>query len=425
MPRCAPASSARAQRVESRNAELAATEQALAAAEGDARIALCEKLAAIIPDLPERWPREIQLLRELMARGGGDGAMRERLETLIALSRDAIALATFLEDHAEQSAQRQDRMRLLTRLAAVHTVREDTPAVAAVCEALLAIDSRLSHRDRAARARGAAPVRPAAHRACAHAARSDHARAACARPRARTAGARRGTAGLAQRGHAPRRRGAARRSRGSVDGGLILLRNVHRIDPRAALAGLAALRQACGASRALLATQTQAAHASGQRDVQRAAVEAWVSAVAHDAAAHRARLLLCADESDAQTRCSPRPMPRSPRFRASKCSTPRTCALDRLEALGAFEAAAELALRLAEEQGKTDAGWRAAPRCWRGADARPKVLTRALELVVAVRERRERVRALFDLAAHHRARRDFTAEVRTLHRVLELDAAQQ
>ena len=46
----------------------------------------------------------------------------------------------FLEDQAEVAQSSVERVRLLTRLAAVHTVREDTSAVASTCENLLDLD---------------------------------------------------------------------------------------------------------------------------------------------------------------------------------------------------------------------------------------------------------------------------------------------
>src|SRR6185295_4077111 len=137
-------------------------------------------------------------------------------------------------------------------------------------------------------------------------------------------------------------------------------------------------------------------------------------------AAHRARLLLCADESDASALLAAAHAALTA-VPSSEVIDAALTALERLEALGAFEAAAELGLRLAEEQGKSDAALarRVAVLSRRGRA--PDILTRALELVVACAGEAERVRALFDLSAHHRARRDFTAEVRALHRVLELE----
>ncbi|MFI5307687.1 MAG: tetratricopeptide repeat protein, partial [Polyangiales bacterium] len=128
------------QQIDARHAELQEAERSLAGAEASARAGLCQRVALLLPDLPDHWPRRIDLLETALAAGHAPSATREEIEGLLGLRRDVIGLATFLEDQADITQDRTERVRLLTRLCELHAVREDIPAIAATCETLLAID---------------------------------------------------------------------------------------------------------------------------------------------------------------------------------------------------------------------------------------------------------------------------------------------
>ncbi len=404
-------------RIEARRVELEAAERALEQARPEQRAERCLEVAGLLPDLPDKWPRKIQLLREALALGAAPEAPRAELETLLGLTRDVIALATFLEDQSELSRDRSERVRLLSRLAEVHTVREDAAAVAAVCETLLALEpgSRIAiaRLERAARRLGD-PRRLA--------------RALALRVGIASPGPERGRL-LAQLARTEELVGqhdqaaahavaALRDDPSAADAGLVLLRHAHHVEPALALSGLQALAELCGPSRSVLVLQTQAAQACGDRAALRASVERWVEVLPSDAAAHRARVLMRADQGDAESLLAAadaaiNAMPVPEVLDAARV------ALDRLDALDAQEAACLLAQRIAEEQGLRDPELAdRSAQLARRAGA-PHLLTAALELLVAFVPDAQREAALLELAAHHLAQADAAGEVRALLRVLE------
>jgi hypothetical protein len=407
-------------RVHEQGAQLAEAERALAQADTESRARLCCRVAALLPDLPDHWPRQTELLREALALGITEPAVRERLETLHGLSRDAIALATFLEDQVDQCGERQERLRLLTRLCAVHTVREDAKAVAATSETLLAFDPE----DRLAIARLERAARQLGDRQ--RAARALALRAAYTpegRPRARV------LAELARTEEAAGRPEHAARSASlalendpqAADAAWMLLRHHAALtDTRSAAGGLHALLETCGGSQALFAAMHALARKAGQPAAERAALDAWLAVLPHDAVARAAHVQLAIEREDAPALLA------SAHAALSAIAGPDTeraalAALERLEALGAFAAAAELALRLCEEQGRPDPelAARAAALARRTGDA--ALVLRALDLAVAHAAQGQRVPRLLALGAEHRRFGSFAAEVRTLHRVLDAD----
>jgi hypothetical protein len=398
-------------------AELEATERALGQSQGDSRGELCCHLAELLADLPEHRPRKIQLLSLAILTGAATAKARATLETLHGLNRDAVALATFLEDQAELSQDRTERARLLCRLCAVHTLREDTPALAAACESLLAIDPgnrvAIARLLRAARKLGD-PRRLA--------------RALCLRLAIAGNAAERGRT-LAQLARAEELAGlfpeAARHAAqailedgSAVDAGLILVRHTQRVEPATALGGLQALRKACGASPALLATEAQLAEACGDWDALGHAIDLWLELFPRDAEARTADVLLRAQGDDSQALLEAA----SAALALCPCATvldAARSAVDRLEALLAPDAACRLALRIAQEQGRMDPALALRALALARGSHDPDLVTAALELACVVAAASERNAVLFELAAHHHAHAAHAAEVRALLRVLE------
>jgi hypothetical protein len=406
-------------RIDARRVELESAERELAAtaAQSRARGEASRKVAALLPDLPPQRPRRIQLLSEALAAGIAKDATRGELETLLGLTRDVIALATFLEDQAELSHDSAERSRLLARLCEVHTVREDTAAVASTCELLLAADPGCriasARLERAARRLGDSRrlARALSLRAAVTRAGLEHARVLAQLARAEEQSGSFGEATL----HATQ---ALREDPDAVDAGFLLLRHAHRIAPSDALDSLQALAHAAGAGRALLVSITQTANACSDQAALRRAVETWVELLPSDGAAHRAYVLLLADGTDAGAllAAAERALAVIP---SAEVLDAALAALERLEALAAPQSAARLALRIAEEQGRVDAGLarRAVELSRRSGSV--ELLTRALELQAGLAAEATRQQALLELAAHHRSCGDRAGEARALLRVLE------
>jgi tetratricopeptide (TPR) repeat protein len=403
--------------IEARRLELERAEQALARAAPDERPQLCRRVAALLPDVPEHWPRMIQLLHEALAGGEDVAAVRDWLETLYGLSRDAIAMATFLEDQAELCQDRGERARLLARLSAVHTVREDTFAVAAVCESSIALGpgSRMAiaRLERAARRLGDTRRLGRALLLRASAARSARARGRALAQLARAEE----LAGMASDAvvHAV---DALREDPGAADAALLVLRHVHCLDPEVARFALRVVAATCGPSRALFSAQALATRALADESGEHAALDAWVALLPSDAAAHRARMQLCAAASDAAGLLAASDVALYANADAEVIEAARA-ALAQLEQLEAWPEAAELALRICAEQGRADPDL--AERAFAAArKGEAHALTaRALELRVAIAPPEERPDLLFALADHHHRHGHAGAEVRALLRVLE------
>jgi len=408
--------------IDARRAELDRAEQALASASGLERARQCRRVASLLPDIPEHWPRTIQLLSEALSAGDDDlAAARDTLETLYGLSRDAIALATFLEEQAELCPDRDERIRLLTRLTAVHTVREDTFAVAAVCESLIALDpgSRIAiaRLERAARRLGDTRRLTRALLLRCTVARSARERARALAQLARAEE----LAGMASEA-AAHAADALREDATAADAALLLLRHIDRVEPEVAGFGLRVAATVCGPSRALLSAQAQAAHALQDRTGERAALQAWVALLPNDASAHRACMRMEAATGDAAgllqaAETALYAIPNAEILEAARE------ALATLERLGASAEAAELALRIAEEQGRPDATLAERALAAARAQSGHRLTARALELRVAVADAGERCDALFALADHHREHGQAAGEIRALLRVLELAPA--
>jgi hypothetical protein len=404
--------------IRARRVELDRAEQSLERASKAERARASLRVARLLPDIPEHWPRAIQLLTEGLSAGEELEATRETLETLYGLSRDAIALATFLEEQAELCQDRVERLRILGRLCAVHTVREDTFAVAAVCESLIGLDpsSRIAiaRLERAARRLG-----DTRRLARALLLRGTVAQSARERGRALVQLARtEELAGLTTEA-AAHAADALREDPNAADAALLLLRHIDRVEPEVAGFGLRVAAAVCGPSRALLSAQVHAAHALADETAERAALAGWVALLPNDAAAHRACMRMRASARDAPgllqaAEAALYAIPNAEMLEAARE------ALTQLEQLGAHAQAAELALRLAEEQGRPDPAL--AARALAAARAQPshRLTARALELRVAIAEPGERAEWLFALADHHRDHGQSAAEIRALLRVLEL-----
>lgn len=406
--------------IETRRAELERSEQALARAAPEARPRLCLRVAGLLPDLPEHWSRAIQLLSEALAGGEEVDATRDALETLYGVSRDATQLAAFLEDQAELCHDREERVRLLARLAAVHTVREDMFAVAAVCESLVAIEPTcrvaIARLERAARKLGDVRRLTRALELRCEGARSSRQRGRALAQLARA----RELAGMYTEA-AKHAVDALREDPSAADAALLFMRHIHRVEPEAARFGLRVVSSAFGPSRALLACQVEVAQALEDGEAERVALDAWVALLPNDAAVHRARLRFFAARNDAESMLEAAEL--------ALCAIPSPDvvkaareALEKLEQLGAFGEAARLALRVAAElgTGEPEIALRALTAAQRSGAA--ELISRALELRIATSEPKERGALLLDLAGHYAGCGDAAAEIRALTRALEFDA---
>ena len=405
--------------VQARNAEVEQAERALAAVrEPELRGEAALRLARVLPDLPEHWLRLTELLMEGVRSLGPLPALRARLEVLHGLRRDAVALAVFLEDQAEVALDSNERVRMLARLAAVHTVREDTSAVAATCENLLDLDRgcriAVARLERAARRLGDRKRLARALELRAGLTRRNEERARVLSQLAQIEEAEDSLERAVA--HAWE---ALRADPEAADSCLLLLRHAHLIEPNEALKALAAIENCIGPSRALFTARADAAEAYLDSGLQRSAVQAWSELMPADAEAHGAWLRLCILDGNSQALLSAAERSLDNVQSAEMLDVARV-ALERLNKQGAPDEAAALALRLLREQGQKDPklAARAVELARRGQDAAQ--LTAALEHQVAFAGDDERASVLLELAEHHRRRRDATAELRSLQRALEL-----
>jgi hypothetical protein len=402
-----------------RETELRDAERALAAATGE-RGKLSLRVASLLPDLPEAWPRRIELLHQALADGAPRAATVDALIALYGLTRDAAGLAAFLEDQADAATAPAERSRLLIRLAAVHTVREDAHAVAATCEQLLAVEP--GHRMavarllRAARRLGVPALwaRALEHRARVAGDGKQRARALARLARAYELAGARSEAAL-------RAIDALKLDPESADAAIVLLATAGDCPPDRALPALKLVPKAlCGSARVYRTLMTVAASALDRAEEARA-LQAWTEILPSDARAHELRLLRLPERESGATmhEVAQAALSSAP---TEPVATAVRAVIDRLQRGGHEGLAARLCLRLAEEQGRSDAGLlqRAAQLSKRIA---PELRTRALELWACAVSERERVAVWLELAAHHATQGDPLGELRALLRVLELDVA--
>jgi hypothetical protein len=408
-------------RAREREEQLGAAEQALAGLAPGApeRGALCTRLAALLPDLPEAWPRKIELLHAALASGASRKATTDTLLGLYGLTRDAAGLAAFLEDQIDAAEDKQERARLLLRLAAVHTVREDAHAVAATCEQILALDPghrmAIARLQRAARRLGvpALWVRALQHRARIATTSAARARALARLSRAcELAGM-----GAEACAHAV---AALELDTGATDAALVLLATYRERSASSVLSALQKVPQALCASARAYAAIAHCAAACNDGPALAHALERWTQLVPTDARAHELRL------TGWPLGASGPALHEAAQAALSACGTSAVLnavrgAIDRLEKTHEG-LAARLCLRLAEEQGRDDAALlqRAARLAGRIA---PELRTRALELWAAAEPEARRAPVLLELALHHAKQSDALGELRALLRVLELDVA--
>jgi tetratricopeptide (TPR) repeat protein len=407
-------------RARAREAELKTAEQALAEGKIGSPSELRLRVARLLPDLPEAWPRRIELLHEALASGAPRAPTADALLALYGLTRDAAGLAAFLEDQIDSATDLQERTRLLLRLAAVHTVREDAHAVAATCEQILAIDPvhpmAVARLLRSARRLGVPALwaRALEHRARIATDAKQRARALARLSRAyELAG---GRAEAAQRAIE-----ALALDSGCADAAIVLLATASDGDPERVLPALKLVPKAlCPSARAYQAILA-AAEASNDRAEEARALDAWTATLPSDARAHERRLLRLPEKTDGATLHE---LAQTALTQAS--SEPVIDAvrgiIDRLERAGHEGLAARLCLRLCEEQGRADGTLlgRAAQLAKKIA---PELRTRALELWACTVPERERTAVWLELAAHHAQNGDPLGEQRALLRVLELDVA--
>ena len=391
----------------------------LDAATPDERAAKIPDVLGRMPDLPEHWPGRMALLAELDGSVGLDERQRAQLETLHGLARDAVALAAYLDDAAERTQDDDERVRLLRRLAAVHTVREDTMGVAVVVERLLALDpsDAIGHArlERAARKLGDGAR---LHRALTLRL-SGASGVAAGRLRARLAQLcdREGR----EREAAAHALEALALDPEAADAALVYLRTAHQLDAPQALRGMDAVRGALGASRRLYLLWIHAARAAGDEDAARSAAEAWARVLPMDGLARAAEINARVGRGDAAEVlgvCGEAlsDLPVEEVVHATRS------AIERLAARGELVAAAQLSLRVAEEQGRPDQTLAAQTVSIARRAGMPEYITRALELQATHAASGERAAILIDLAAHHRDFRDHVGEARALLRILEHDA---
>jgi len=408
-------------RAAERETELREAEQALAAASGSgSRAPLSLRVASLLPDLPEAWPRRIELLHQALAEGAPRAATVDALIALYGLTRDAAGLAAFLEDQGDAATTPAERSRLLIRLAAVHTVREDAHAVAATCEQLLAVEP--GHRMavarllRAARRLGVPALwaRALEHRARIAGDGKQRARALARLARAYELAGARSEAAL-------RAVEALKLDPESADAAIVLLATASDCPPDRALPALKLVPKAlCGSARVYRTLMTVAASAADRAEETRA-LQAWTAILPSDARAHELRLLRLPEGESGATmhEVAQAALSNAP---SEAVTTAVRAVIDRLERGGHEGLAARLCLRLAEEQGRSDPALlqRAARLSKRIA---PELRARALELWACAVPERERVAIWLELAAHHTAHSDPLCELRSLLRVLELDVA--
>ncbi|HMI93307.1 MAG TPA: hypothetical protein VK509_18175, partial [Polyangiales bacterium] len=383
----------------------------------------CLRLARALPDLPEHWARIAELLGEGLRVLGPIPALRARLELLHALRRDAVALAVFLEDQAEVALESTERVRLLTRLAAVHTVREDTSAVASTCENLLDLDPgcriAVARLERAARRLGDYRRLARALGLRAGLTRRDDERA---RVLSQLAQIEEANGKLEQAvAHAWE---ALRADPEAADSCLLLLRYAHLIAPQEALRALELIERCVGQSRALLTARADAAEANHDGGLQRRAVQAWTELMPADAEAHAAWLRLCILDGNANVlhRSAERALDS---VQSGDVLEIARAALDRLVSLGAHDEAALLGWRLLREQGRKDLALALRTVELARKAQNPELLTAALELAAALapsegESEGTRAALLTELSQHHRKRLDPAGELRALQRELEL-----
>lgn len=407
-------------RATEREQQLRDAEHRLSAATGPARAELSLRVASFLPDLPEAWPRRIELLHQALAEGAPRAKAVDALIALYGLTRDAAGLAAFLEDQIEVADTVAERVRLLVRLSAVHTVREDAHAVAATCEQILAIEPAhpmaVARLQRAARRLGVPALwaRALEHRARIAKEPKQRARALARLARAYELAGAHSEAGL-------RAIEALTLDGDSADAAIVLLACAAHCPADRALPALKlvpkALCPSARAYRALLA----AASAANARDEETRTLIAWTKLLPTDSRAHELRLLRLPEGSDGPTMHEAAQAALSAAASEPVITAVRGV-IDRLER-GAHEGlAARLCLRLAEEQGRADPGLvqRAAKLAKRIA---PELRARALELWACAVPERERVAVWLELAAHHGAQADAFGELRALLRVLEIDVA--
>lgn len=402
-----------------REEQLERAEDALACGEGP-RGEGALRVASLLPDLPEAWPRRIELLHRALAEGAAREPTVGALLALYGLTRDAAGLAAFLEDQIDVAREPEERARLLIRLAAVHTVREDPHAVAAACEQLLALEPghrmAIARLQRAARRLGVPALwaRALEHRARIATEPRQRARALARLARAYELAGARAEASL-------RAAEALALDPDSADAAIVLLATASDSPPERMLPALQRVPQAlCGSARVFRAILA-AASALGDRAEEARVLQRWTETLPSDARAHELRLVRLPE------RCEGAVMHENAQAALSHASSEPVLAavrgvIDRLERGGHEGLAARLCLRLAEEQGRADAQLlaRAAQLAKRIS---PELRVRALELWACAVPERERAAAWLELAAHHAAHGDPLGELRALLRVLELDVA--
>lgn len=398
-----------------------------------AHAAHCVRVASLLPNLPEAWPRRIELLQAALASGAPRAATVDALQSLYGLTRDAAGLAAFLEDQIDAATSTSERVRLLMRLSAVHAVREDPHAVAASCEQILAIDP--THRLAIARLMRAARrlgVPALWARALEHRVRIVSDPLQRARVLSRLARAHE-LAG-ASREAALRAIDALTIDPESSDAALVLLATWQACPADQALPALESIPKAlCGSARAYAAIASAAALAKQPTAMARA-LESWTTLLPGDGHAHALRIsswpqtpprdstsyrdgsgaTAAALHAAAQTALTACP--------SVEVQTAVRGAIERLVRAGHEGLAARLSVRLAEEQGRRDPALvqRAAQLAKRVA---PELRTRALELWGAVEPEATRSAVWLELATHHTTLGDALGELRALLRVLEVDVA--
>ena len=384
------------------------------------RPAACLQLARSCPTCPSTGRARSSCSARRSSGPAEAAAARAALETLHGASRDAIALATFLEDQAELSADpKRARAAAVAARRGAHGARRP-PAVSRRV--------REPDRDRArlarSRSRGSSARRAgrATRAGCRSALRPALALASSAASRARAlrpAGARRRAHRHERAKRRARRRRAARgRERGRR-------RAAVRAPRSRARSGRGPRRPArrsrrCGPSRALFSAQVQNARRARGRDRRARRAAGVAGALARRRArAPRADALCVAEGGDSAPCCAPPTRPRR-RDRTGDLLDAARDALDRLEAAGRARARGPARAAHARRAG------RAGPSCCR---ARARRARRAGSADLAPRaraaDRRSRrctraSRMLFELARVHREHETRRRRSRALLRVLEL-----
>ena len=394
-------------------------ERELESAGASQRPHAARKVAAMLLDSPSERERAVALYREAFEALPGDAAAASALERLLTMLEDLDGLATLLEARVRRTENRGEKLRLLARLAAVHSARGDDRGVATACVGLLA----LSPLNRDAIARLLRAARRLADHALyrdALARRAEVASDPHQRGRALAALARYLEAAGETLLAVARADDALAADPRAGDAATLLLRHSASIPSERALPALRAVRAVLGDSPGLMRALARAAHDARDRPLEIEALETWSRLSPFDPEPSLSWLAAMRRSNDLAALRSAVEHALSPYRLCADTGWTVADAVQRVEQIGAATDAAALAIFAVDKLGGADEQLHE-PRndtATRSGDRALQV--EALERAIAIRHGEERLDSLLKLAELHRRRRDRAAEARTLLRVLAL-----